>query len=201
MLMILSLFWYISKVLMDPTTCPTFKWFHSVTRKASIVAFSLDDLNVTNRANISFSTYGILYCSFNILGLFSEILLLEYADVLVLMISLTLWAPSIQFSKLVRKNNSKTKKNYCNLQIYKEIKQLSDLVNEAFQKLMLTYTLDGLFFNATTFMDVVTGKWFYRILRTYSFANITFVSYFAADAARQVLFQLINKIRSKSVQH
>lgn len=135
--------------------------------------------------------YKIFLHTYTIVLGIGENLLVHYADLLSLMFCLTLWAPSIQFSKLINQNNIKSfdfsgDQTRSKIKAYQELKKLSGLVNEALHWLMISYTLDALFFNSTNLMDVLVGNWFYRIKRIYSLSNVVLVFYFAADTARQV---------------
>jgi len=118
-------------------------------------------------------------------------LFLIYGDIVPIMISLTLWTPCLQFSKLVKKNAEKVSDykpegEYSNLKIYKELKKLSTLVNLAFDAVVFSYTLDALTYNSTHLMDAVTGPWKEQVMMLYSIVHVSSVFYSAADSCRQV---------------
>jgi len=120
---------------------------------------------------------------------FRQIFLI-YGDIVPIMCSLTLWAPSLQFSKLVRDKSDRlsdwNKGEYSNLKIYKELKKLSNLVNVAFEGITFSYILDALLYNATNLMDAMSGHWYEQVMRIYSIWHVGLLLYFAADSCRQV---------------
>ncbi|XP_035711595.1 uncharacterized protein LOC118436981 [Folsomia candida] len=128
----------------------------TLTRKIPWISYFYDDLTTDLvQDNVTSDWSDVLLGCFDILSNFAGILIPFCGDWFTLVIAFTLWVPSYHFYKVVEEDKLVVPEI---LEMYEDLKTLSDLMNVAFSKIMLPYAADVMFFYATHLLDIVASK-------------------------------------------
>lgn len=114
-----------------------------------------------------------------------------FTDAFVLVTALSLWHPVIDFAmslKNVCKNDQPldSKGFNCALKEYKELKELSNVINDAVQTVVFTFVIQAIFFYSTRLKEWITNTGPGTLYLSFFFVSFFLMFYFAADICKQV---------------
>ncbi|ODM97488.1 hypothetical protein Ocin01_09193 [Orchesella cincta] len=112
----------------------------------------------------------------------AEWISIYYVDLMMLVMSLTLWCSSIYFIKTLKKENCKTAFLH-----YEALKGLSALINSTIGKVTLVYTIDSILYYSTQLEVLfVPGRWFHKLVVVQFFVASLCWLHFASNACLQM---------------
>ncbi|CAL8104559.1 unnamed protein product [Orchesella dallaii] len=161
--------------------------------------FSEGPLNVDNENSKTYTDFRIHDLAFVLFSYFAnscEWIVIYHVDLMMLVMSLTLWCSSVHFIKTLKEKNCKTTFVY-----YEALKGLSDLINSTMGKVTLVYTIDSILYYSTQ-LEVLflPGKYFHKLVVTQFFLGSLCWLHFASNACLQ-MDRFRAWIRSKENRH